>query len=254
MKSESDNDDNSAVAKTIADQTYQHIRRDIISGALPPGTKLAMEMLTKRYDVGLSPLREALVKLTGDALAVAEGQRGFWVSQISLDELQDTMNTRLLIETQALSLAMEKGGPEWERAVKHAYEELSSLEDHLKEGDNATLARWESANRRFHEALVSACGSKWLIRLRSMLHYHCERYRMISLAEASIERDVHDEHEAIVEAVLGRKTLRACRLTELHLQRTTEVVRAALERRDEELLNKSKKRSAVGRPPRKSRA
>ena len=43
------------------------------------------------------PLREALVKLTGDALAVAEGQRGFWVSQISLDELQDTMNTRLLI-------------------------------------------------------------------------------------------------------------------------------------------------------------
>ncbi|MFC4311508.1 GntR family transcriptional regulator [Steroidobacter flavus] len=253
MKSESDND-NTAVAKTIADQTYQHIRRDIISGALPPGTKLAMEMLTKRYDVGLSPLREALVKLTGDALAVAEGQRGFWVSQISLDELQDTMNTRLLIETQALSLAMEKGGPEWERAVNQAYEELSSLEDHLKEGDNATFARWESANRRFHEALVSACGSKWLIRLRSMLHYHSERYRMISLAEASVERDVHDEHEAIVEAVLGRKTLRACRLTELHLQRTTEVVRAALERRDEELLNKNKKRSVAGRRPGKPRA
>jgi GntR family carbon starvation induced transcriptional regulator len=102
MKSPSDN--NTAVAKTIADQTYQHIRRDIISGALPPGTKLAMEMLTQRYDVGLSPLREALVKLTGDALAVAEGQRGFWVSQISLDELQGTMSTRLLIETQALSV------------------------------------------------------------------------------------------------------------------------------------------------------
>lgn len=252
MKSEAD-DDNTTVAKTIADQTYQHIRRDIISGALPPGTKLAMEMLTKRYDVGLSPLREALVKLTGDALAVAEGQRGFWVSQISLDELQDTMNTRLLIETQALSLAMEKGGPDWERSVNQAYEELSSLEDHLKEGDAATFARWESANRRFHEALVSACGSKWLIRLRSMLHHHSERYRMISLAEASVERDVHDEHEAIVEAVLGRKTLRACRLTELHLQRTTEVVRAALERRDEELLNKTKKRGAGGRRVNKPR-
>lgn len=241
MKNEADN---TTVAKTIADQTYQHIRRDIISGALPPGTKLAMEMLTKRYNVGLSPLREALVKLTGDALAVAEGQRGFWVSQISLDELQDTMNTRLLIETQALSLAIEKGGPDWERAVNQAYEELSSLEDHLKEGDAATFARWESANRRFHEALVSACGSKWLIRLRSMLHHHSERYRMISLAESSVERDVHDEHEAIVEAVLARKTLRACRLTELHLQRTTEVVRLALERRDEELLNKTKKRGS----------
>lgn len=247
MKNESGND-NTPVAKTIADQTYQHIRRDIISGALPPGTKLAMEMLTKRYDVGLSPLREALVKLTGDALAVAEGQRGFWVSQISLDELQDTMNTRLLIEIQALSLAIKNGGPDWERAVKQTYAELSSLEDRLKEGDAATFARWETANRRFHETLVSACGSKWLIRLRGMLHYHSERYRMISLAEARAERDVHDEHEAIVEAVLGRKTLRACRLTEQHLQRTTEVVRAALERRDEELLNKGRKRSAGRRP------
>jgi DNA-binding GntR family transcriptional regulator len=239
--------DNPPVAKTIADQTYQHMRRDIISGALAPGTKLAMEMLTKRYDVGLSPLREALVKLTGDALAVAEGQRGFWVSQISLDELQDTMNTRLLIETQALSLAIERGGPEWERAVSQAYQELSAMESKLKDSDAATFARWESANRRFHEALVSACGSKWLIRLRGMLHYHSERYRMISLAEGSVERDVHDEHEAIVEAVLARKTLRACRLTESHLQRTAEAVRLALERRDEELQNKTKKRGGTTR-------
>lgn len=242
MKSESANDNNT-VAKTIADQTYQHIRRDIISGALPPGTKLAMEMLTRRYDVGLSPLREALVKLTGDALAVAEGQRGFWVSEISLDELHDTMNTRRLIETQALTLAIEKGGVEWERAVKQAHDELSSLDVRLKEGDAATIARWESANRRFHDALVSACGSKWLIRLRGMLHYHSERYRMISLAETSVERDVHDEHEAIAAAALARKASRACRLIELHLQRTTDAVRAALERRDEGLLNHAKKRS-----------
>ena len=252
MSSESDNDHNVPAAKTIADQTYRHIRRDIISGALPPGTKLAMEMLTKRYAVGLSPLREALVKLTGDALAVAEGQRGFWVSQISLDELQDTISTHLLIETQALSLAIAKGGADWERAVRQAYEELSSLEARPKGGDAATFARWENANRRFHEALVSACGSKWLLRLRSTLHYHSERYRMISQAEASTERDAHDEHEAIVEAVLARKTSRACRLIELHLQRTADVVRAALEHRDG-APSKAKKRNVSGQRGGKSR-
>jgi GntR family transcriptional regulator, carbon starvation induced regulator len=221
------------VAKTIADQTYQHIRRDIITGKLPPGTKLGMEMLSKRYNVGVSPLREALVKLTGDALAVAEGQRGFWVSQISVEELADTMNTRLLIETEALSLSIEHGGSDWEAAVRSAYEELSALEDTLEGADAATLARWESANRRFHEALVSACGSPWLIRLRGMLHRHAERYRMISLAHTMAGRDVHDEHEAIFDAVISRKTLRACRLIEIHLQRTTDAVRAALERRAE---------------------
>ena len=69
---------------------------------------------------------------------------------------------------------------------------------------------------------------------------------MISPAEASIERDVRDEHDAIAEAVLGRKTLRACRLTELHLQRTTDAVRAALERRDEQP-GKNKKRGRGGK-------
>jgi GntR family transcriptional regulator, carbon starvation induced regulator len=226
--------ENPVVARTIADHTYQHIRRDIITGKLAPGLKLGMEMLSKRYDVGLSPLREALVKLTGDALVIAEGQRGFWVTQISTAELEDTMATRLLIETEALSLSIERGDAEWERAVRDSYAELTALERELDGADAATFARWEQANRRFHEALVSACGSPWLIRLRNMLHRHAERYRMISLSQTKIERDVHDEHEAIVEAVLSRKTLRACRLTELHLQRTTEIVRAALERKQGE--------------------
>jgi GntR family transcriptional regulator, carbon starvation induced regulator len=117
--------------------------------------------------------------------------------------------------------------------VKSSYEELSALEDTLDGADAATLARWENANRRYHEALVSACGSPWLIRLRGMLHRHAERYRMISLAHATAERDVHDEHEAIFDAAITRKTLRACRLIEVHLQRTTDAVRAALERRSD---------------------
>ncbi len=240
-------DDKSVVAKTIADRTYQRMRRDIISGALAPGTKLAMEMLSKRYDVGLSPLREALVRLTGDALAVAEGQRGFWVSPISLGELQDMNDARLLIESQALALAIERGGEDWEQTVTQAYQEITVLERQLDRGDSATFVRWENGNRRFHEALVSACGSPWLIRLRSLLHQHAERYRMISLAQNMISRDVHDEHEAIFDAAIARKSLRACRLIEMHLQRTVDVVRTALERPVEAVAAKRSPRAATKR-------
>lgn len=222
------------VAKTIADQVYWRIRRDIILGELAPGTKLRMELLTRRYGVGLSPLREALVRLTGDALAIAEGQRGFWVSPISADDLRDTMNTRLLIETQALSLSIEKGGAEWEQAVRTAYQDLVSLDDMLEKSDSASRLRYETANRRFHEALVSACGSPWLIRLRNMLHQHSERMIMISLKQVAIGRRVQDEHEAIVEAALTRRVLRACQVTEVHLQRTLDVVLEALERRGDQ--------------------
>jgi len=243
----------SVVAKTIADQTYRHMRRDIISGALAPGSKLAMEMLSKRYDVGLSPLREALVRLTGDALAVAEGQRGFWVSQISLSDLQDMNDARLLIEGQALALAIERGGEEWEQAVTKSHEELTVLERQLDRVGNANIALWESANRRFHEALVSACSSPWLLRLRNVLQQHAERYCMIALSKSMIARDVHDEHEAIFDAVLARKTLRACRLTEMHLQHMAEIVRAALERPAEAVVANRPRHATAGRGKSSSR-
>ena len=203
--------------------------------SLPPGTKLAMEMLTKRYGVGMSPLREALVRLTGDALVHAEGQRGFWVTHISIDELEDTLRTRTLIESEALARSIELGNAAWEERVRDSYELLSGYEESLDDGDPATFAQWERANGLFHEALVSACGSPWLIRLRRMLHQHSERYRLISLSHVTPERDVHDEHEAIKEAALGRKALRASRLIEVHLQRTADTVREALLARESEL-------------------
>lgn len=229
-------------AKTIADQTYHQLRWDIVSGALAPGTKLAMDLLTRRYGVGMSPLREALVRLTGDALVHAEGQRGFWVTHVSIDELEDTMQTRTLIEAEALTRSIELGDAAWEARVRDSYAALSALEAHLDEGGGAVFAQWERANRLFHEALVSACGSPWLIRLRRMLHQHSERYRLISLSHMTPERDVHDEHEAIKDAALGRKVLRASRLIEVHLQRTTDTVREALRSRE----------SAIAAPPRRA--
>lgn len=247
MTEDPDSNEDVAVAKTIANHTYQQLRRDIVSGVLAPGTKLRMDMLIKRYGVGMSPLREALVKLTGDALVHAEGQRGFWVSPISIEELDDTMAIRTLIETEAVVRSIENGGPEWEERVRQAYETLSSLEERLSENDEGVLAQWERANAQFHEALVSACGSAWLVRLRRTLHQHSERYRAISLANRPAGRDVHDEHEAIAEAALSRKSLRASRLIEVHLQRTADAVREAMRARAEETAPPKGKRRQPGR-------
>ncbi|RYY29389.1 MAG: FCD domain-containing protein [Sphingomonadales bacterium] len=221
--------------KTIADQTYRQLRWDIVSGALEPGSKLGMDLLTKRYGVGMSPLREALVRLTGDALVHAEGQRGFWVTHVSIDELEDTMKTRTMIESEALARSIELGDAAWEARVRDSYATLSGLEAQLEEGGAEVFAQWERANRMFHEALVSACGSPWLIRIRRMLHQHSERYRLISLSHMTPERDVHDEHEAIMDAAISRKALRASRLIEMHIERTTDIVREALKSRDAEV-------------------
>ncbi|MCG8371458.1 MAG: FCD domain-containing protein [Proteobacteria bacterium] len=223
-------------SKTLAARAYQDIRRDIVDGVLPAGSKLRMEALSKRYDVGLTPLREALARLVGDSMVVTEGQRGFWVAPLSIEELEDISNVRSLIETEALTRSIERGDDEWEQQLTAAFEDLTRIETGL--GGNPSdeqMHDWEAVNRRFHEILVSACGSPWLIKLRDTMYRQAERYRHISLMTSHEDRCLHDEHEGIYHAAVNRQTLKAARLTELHLNRTAEAVAAAL-RENRELL------------------
>lgn len=222
------------VGRTMADTTYRKLRQDIVAGRLNAGSKLKLEGLASNYAVGMSPLREALTRLVGDLLVVSEGQRGFWVAPLSLDELEDISRVRALIETEALNLAIRNGDATWEAAVREAFDALTKIESRLPQTADAldldVLEDWERCNRAFHTALVSASGSPILIRLRDQLYLQSERYRRVSLNVSRRWRNVHDEHAAIFDATMQRNTLKAARMTELHMQRTAEEVRCAMER------------------------
>lgn len=218
--------------KTLADRTYRQLRGDILNGRLAAGRKLKLEGLAKDYMVGMSPLREALARLIGDLLVVSEGQRGFWVAPLSLEELDDVSRVRALIEIEALNAAIRNGDADWERRVTQAFDALASVEEILPLTSEALpperLAEWEARNRAFHAALVSAAGSPMLIKLRHLLHQQSERYRRVSLNTSRGWRNVHDEHRAIYDATMQRNALRACRMAEIHIARTTEEVRKAM--------------------------
>ncbi len=223
--------------RTLANETYSQLREDILSGKYPPNTKLKLEGLLDAYDVGMSPLREALSRLVGDMLVVTEGQRGFWVAPLSLADLDDVTRTRGLLETQALALSIQNGDKDWETALTDTYERLSKVEKSLPESSadiSPSLSKqWEQCNREFHSVLVSACNSPWLIRLRNLLYQQSERYRRVSLRESRGHRDIQDEHAGIYNAVIKRNTLKACSLIEHHLQQTADEVRKAIVDREE---------------------
>ncbi len=89
-------DANSAASRTLIERAYEQLRDDIIEGQLMPDEKLRVEHLRTRYAVSAGTLREAITRLVSDALVVAEGQRGFRVAPIALEELEDV--TRLRVE------------------------------------------------------------------------------------------------------------------------------------------------------------
>lgn len=221
-------------ARTLARRAYQRLRRDIVHGELEAGSKLKLEALVQRYEIGMSPLREALARLIGDQLVKTEDQRGFWVAPLSLDELDDISRVRDLIEAEALRLSIEHGDAAWEQEVREAFAALTEAERDGRPptGSEEAVDAWEDRNRRFHYALISACGSDWLIKLQDLLYHQAERYRRVSLHIAHTKRFVHDEHLAIFEAAMARNALRACRLTHDHLRRTYDEVRRAVAERE----------------------
>ncbi|MCW5774757.1 MAG: GntR family transcriptional regulator, partial [Rhodospirillaceae bacterium] len=92
----------SGAPKTLADDAFLRLRDDIVKGTLKPGEKLKPDILSVRHGIGLSPIREALSRLASDGLAVAEGQRGFFVAPISLGELADVADLREHFSVMAL--------------------------------------------------------------------------------------------------------------------------------------------------------
>ena len=214
--------------KTLVEGAYQRLRRDIIEGVHPPGEKLRVEHLKDQYDVGAGTLREALLLLVTDALVVAQGQRGFRVAPISIEDFEDITRTRILLETEALRQSIALGGEDWEAGIVAAFHRLSRAEQKLggQEDYVHTAAEdWEKRNRAFHDALIAASPSRWIRHFQNILYQQSERYRRISLFRRPIPRDVHAEHEALFDATLARDADRATAILAEHILRTLESVR-----------------------------
>lgn len=211
--------------RTLAVEAYHQLRSDIIDGQLKPGEKLRAEHLKDTYNVGAATLREALALLTADALVVSQHQRGFRVAPMSLEDFTDITQTRALLEAQAIRLAILNANDDWEAELSGAFHRLSRAEERLGTGDTLD-AYWEDCNRKFHETLNAGSGSRWLRHFLAILYRQSERYRRLAVRNAPAERDVHQEHLSIFDAVMNRDGERAAQLIEQHVRATLDVVLA----------------------------
>jgi GntR family carbon starvation induced transcriptional regulator len=201
--------------RTFAQAVQTKLSADILSGRLTPGARLRLIQLCETYDVGMSPLREALSELSGQGLVVREGQRGFCVAPVSLEDLRDVTATRVRFEIIALKMAIEAGDTEWEAGILAAYHRLmrqQRTQEHLV--DEA----WEMHHRAFHLALISACGSPRQLGFCMNLHDHFDRYRRIAVLRSGEHPRLQPRHSDIVDAVLAKDVARACDLLTDHIE------------------------------------
>ncbi len=206
-------------------ETYETLKGAILDGALRPRVRLKIDQLSASLNVSVGAVREALSRLTSDGLVVAEPQRGFEVSPISIRDLADLTSVRIDVEAKCLRRAIAVGTIQWESGIVGAHHALAKTPESTPDG--RPTADWPQLHARFHDALVSACDSTWWLKLREQLFLQAERYRRLSAPYVKCERDVTGEHKLIAEATLNRNADRAAELLAGHLRRTADLLKAS---------------------------
>jgi DNA-binding GntR family transcriptional regulator len=206
--------------RTMAEAALAELREAILTGVLAPGAPMRLEELAGSLNMSISPIREAIRQLEALGLAEHLPHRGARVTQLTIDDLRNTYEARLALETLAIRRAAGRFSDEDAVAARAALDEYARA---VRVGDGR-LRR--AVHATFHFTLYDASGSTWLPRLIRPVWENAERYRVVSVAEgrAGSLAERQREHQQILDACTRHDADAAANVLHSHLARTANVV------------------------------
>lgn len=189
-------------------EIYQDLQRKLMTASFRPGEKIKPAELQGEYGCSANTVRDVLLRLSKVGLVDFEIQRGFRVREATPEVRSDITRFRILLEQEGAIQSMRKGGLKWEAALSAAHHALRHIESQVAR-DSALetyVTIWSDAERNFHEALISACGSPVLRETYGNIYMQF-RQQMVTL-EREFGRDyftaIIQEHQTILDAALSR--------------------------------------------------
>lgn len=198
------------------DWVFQVIRTAIVRGVLPGGMPLRQDEISTTLSVSHIPVREALRQLEAQGLVRIYPNRGAVVTKLSASELENVMDTRIMLETGTLGAAIPLMTDE---AIRKAGRYL----DEFNEEQN--IENLDSINLKLHFALYEPSGNKVAISLIDQFHANVDRYLHPFYSQADMPRVKNiAEHRALIDACHVRDTGLAKAILRTHLESTKQAL------------------------------
>jgi len=181
---------------TIAASIYRALAEEIIGGALVPGQKLDEKVLAGRFGASRTPIREALRELGARGLVELVPRRGGVVARIGLDELADMLDAECELEALCARLAAQRMSAMEKKRLEHLHQE--SAEQVARGDEHGYLG----LNQQFHDLVLAGTHNRTVARAVRSLRDRLAPFRQ---AQTGVERRLavsHEEHGAIVRAIL----------------------------------------------------
>lgn len=197
---------------TLSQRVRDHLRGEILSNRLSPGTHLQEEVVAEQLGISRAPVREALRLLAAEDLVAIAPRRGAVVKSLSPMEFLAAYQVREALEMLAIRLAVPRFTGDDIQSLRALHRQMSAL---AERGD---IEGFFQANAAFHALILERSGNDRLDAIYRQLMNQMRRYRMRSLSlRGGIERSLM-EHAAIIDAVERRDTQAAVGLLSEHIQ------------------------------------
>lgn len=202
------NPPNLGLAPSASEIIAKHLREAIVAGQFAEDEPIRQDDIARLFNVSKIPVREALKRLEAEGLVVFQRNKGAVVTRISEPELAQMFEVRVLLEVQAIRLAI----PNMTEATFVRAEGI--CEEFVGEDD---VGRWAELNWELHTCLYEPAQRPFLLNLIRSIHDKLERYLRLQMSLSEGKARADHEHRDILAACRAGDADRAAALIEDHI-------------------------------------
>lgn len=180
---------------SLRDRAYDALKTKIINCELRPGEVLTVASLAEDLGIGRTPVIQAVDRLVTDGLIEVMPRKGIVVSPISLNEIFDIIEVRILNECQAVRWAADKATEAEIEAME------ANLQAMRRASQERNIERLIQLDREFHRLISAAAGNPVLSEILGNLHDRSVRFWFVSLRAPDHNARVCDQHACVVDAI-----------------------------------------------------
>ena len=211
---------------TVGQHALEALRSAIVAGELRPGQRIRQDEVAESLGVSVAPVREALATLEQEGQVAYRPRRGYFVTELRIEDLEEIYELRQVLEERAARAALPGLDDDALQRI------VAAAQDCVVAAENGNIAAELSANRRFHFALLDSDAQVHTMRVIRLLWDSTEAYRALYYSSAEERRRASDAHDRIIDAVRAKDADRLVRELDEHRERALVVLRGILSRAD----------------------
>ncbi len=208
-----------AKPKSLTTLALERIRDGIRSGQYPMGSPLFEKVVAEEFGISKTPVREALVQLQHDGLVVIVPHSGTFVFSLDDSALRDLCELRLILETNALQIALHRAPGALTAELDGIVKKMSEA---IRANDTASYRELDSA---FHGAFFVHAGNAYLTRSYESIEAKVSTLRTTLIKPLpNLKALSLDEHQKLVRALTANDTGTAIALLTAHIRRSRDLM------------------------------